>query len=142
MASARDSLLAIVCVGAWALAVSACGAPAPAADDEPIPPPPYESFDARPCPPDSALTWENFGDSFMRNWCTACHASALSGASRGGAPLGVDFDELDGVRAEAERIWARGADDNNTMPPAGVPPEAERALLGEWLACGAKSRTD
>ena len=109
---------------------------------EEIPPPPYTSFAKRPCPTDSVLTWENFGQPFIANWCTACHASAVPEDNRVGAPATVNFDDLDGVREHAERIWARSGDDNNTMPPAGVPPALERAQLGEWLACGAPSRAD
>jgi hypothetical protein len=135
--SARSFVLVAV---AWFAAVGCEGDPAPA--DEEIPPPPYASFDARPCPNDSVLTWENFGQPFMRNWCTSCHADAVAEEGRAGAPLSINFDDLDGVRDHAARIWARGGDQNNTMPPAGVPPELERAQLGEWLACGARSRDD
>ena len=140
MASVRD-LRALVALLVGAGAALACEGPVDEAPED-IPPPPYESFDERPCPTDSALTWENFGQPFMRNWCTACHAESLDEPARGGAPAGIDFNDLDGVRTHAARIWARSADANNTMPPAGVPPEAERAQLGEWLACGAPSRTD
>jgi hypothetical protein len=37
-----------------------------------------------------------------------------------------------------DRIFARAAGDNTSMPPGpDDPPEAERAMLAEWLACGA-----
>jgi cytochrome c5 len=111
VAFARDVRSALVVALSVSLAaiVCACGA-TPAPDDEaPIPQPPYESFEERPCPPDSALTWENFGDPFMRNWCTACHSGSLVGDSRGGAPLGLDFDDLDRVRAAGRRAPRRRA---------------------------------
>jgi hypothetical protein len=111
-------------------------------DDETIPPPPYASFDERPCPSDSVLTWENFGEPFMRSWCTGCHSSSQPVDRRLGAPVEINFDDLDGVREHASRVWSRSADQNNTMPPAGLPPEDERNDLGEWLACGARSRND
>lgn len=41
------------------------------------------------------------------------------------------------AEAHASGIWIRAADQNFSMPPVGPPPEDERALLGEWLACGA-----
>ncbi|HEY4220804.1 MAG TPA: hypothetical protein VGO62_05660, partial [Myxococcota bacterium] len=126
---------------------AACGAAAaPAKTTQPahetIAPPPYESLAARPCPSDSALTWENFGEPYTRDWCTACHSSALDEAHRAGAPVDVNFDNLADVRALKERIWARSGDQNNTMPPAGYAPDPERLELGEWLACGARSRDD
>jgi hypothetical protein len=139
--------LALLFVGAsmcaWAAACPAADTP-PVDDDADveIAPPPYDSLAGRPCPPDSALTWENFGQPYMLSWCTSCHSSALDEEHRALAPLDVNFDDLDGVRAQAEQIWNRSGDQNNTMPPAGVAPALERAQLGEWLACGAPSRND
>lgn len=102
-----------------------------------VPMGPFDSFAERPCPPDSVLTHDNFGGPFMLNWCTGCHSSALEGPDRAGATVGIDFDTIEGIRDHSERIWARSGDQNATMPPAGGPPEMDRALLGEWLACGA-----
>ncbi len=102
----------------------------------------YETFDERPCPEDSELTFESFGGPFLISWCNGCHASGMPEAERQGAPLGIDFDDIDRIRAQAERIWARSGDHNFTMPPAGGPEDDERALLGEWLACGAPSLSD
>ncbi|WP_434426978.1 hypothetical protein [Nannocystis pusilla] len=102
----------------------------------------YPSLDERPCPEDSILTAENFGAPFMLTHCTGCHHVALKEGERAGAPLGVDFESLIKVRAQAERIWARAADQNASMPPVGPPPADERARLGEWLACGAPTAAD
>ena len=127
---------------------AACPAPEPPPpvgdedDDIEIAPPPYDSLADRPCPTDSALTWENFGQPYVISWCTACHSSSLDEVHRAAAPPDVNFDDLDGVRAQAEQIWNRSGDQNNTMPPAGIAPALERAQLGEWLACGAPSRED
>lgn len=93
----------------------------------------------RACPEDSFVTYEDFGGPFMSTWCTGCHASDMPEGMRQEAPLGVDFDTLEAVRARADRIWMRAADHNTTMPPLGGPDEEERNLLGEWLACGAPS---
>ncbi|MBK8262519.1 MAG: hypothetical protein IPK80_14450 [Nannocystis sp.] len=103
---------------------------------------PWADFEARYCPPDSLLTLENFGGPFLLDHCMSCHHSALPADMRQDAPLGVDFDQLAAVRAQAPRIWARAADQNATMPPLGPPAADQRALLGEWLACGAPQDSD
>ncbi|WAS90185.1 hypothetical protein [Nannocystis punicea] len=102
----------------------------------------YPSLDERPCPEDSILTAENFGAPFMLTHCTGCHHVALKEGERAGAPLGIDFESLKKVRAQADRIWARAADQNATMPPVGPPSADERARLGEWLACGAPTAAE
>ena len=103
---------------------------------------PWDSFDERPCPSGSFLTYENFGGPFINSNCTGCHHSGLGDGERQKAPLGVDFDTVALIRAQADRIWARSGDQNDTMPPAGPPGADERALLGEWLACGAPTAAD
>lgn len=103
---------------------------------------PWNSLDERPCPDDSFLTYESFGGPFMLTYCTACHHSRLPADQRQGAPIEVNFDSLDDVRARADRIWARGADHNDTMPPVGAAPAEERTRLGQWLACGAPADAD
>jgi len=102
----------------------------------------WASLEERPCPEDSFLTFENFGAIHLLNYCTGCHASGLPADQRQGAPIEINFDDLQDVRAQAARIWARAADANTTMPPAGGAPADERALLGEWLACGALTDAD
>ncbi len=98
---------------------------------------PWESLDERPCPEDSFLTYDNFGGPFMLTYCNSCHSSRLPADMRQGSPPGVDFDGLEDIRARADRIWVRAADQNLTMPPVGPPSAQERTRLGEWLACGA-----
>lgn len=92
------------------------------------------------CPPGSELSYDNFGQQFMANYCTGCHARELTEAARSGAPKGYDFDTLEGILEEAEEIdeWAAAgpAAINTAMPPGnGGPTEEERRQLGEWLAC-------
>lgn len=103
---------------------------------------PWSSLAERPCPDDSFLTYENFGGPFMLTFCTTCHASRLPADMRQGSPLEVDFDGIDDIRAQADRIWIRAADQNLSMPPVGPPSEQERTRLGEWLACGAPTAAD
>jgi len=94
----------------------------------------------RACPPDSTLTWGNFGAPFMLDWCTGCHADSLPEGGRRDAPRSVNLARLDDVRANMDLVWAEAADHNTTMPPVGGPTAHERALLGEWLACSAMTR--
>jgi uncharacterized membrane protein len=115
-----------------AIAAAGCGG-----GDDGEAPTSWDSLSDRPCPEDSFLTYESFGRGFMQNWCTGCHGAGLPEGMRQGAPVGIDFDTIEAVRAWDDRIWARAGDQNDTMPPVGGPPDEERALLGEWLACGA-----
>lgn len=95
------------------------------------------------CPKGSTLTAENFGGGFMRQYCTRCHSSALSAASRHEAPVGLDFDTSEGVRKHLVSIDAMaGSSTTRTrteMPPDDGPAPTldERKKLSEWLACGA-----
>ncbi|HEU4535393.1 MAG TPA: hypothetical protein VFS00_14795, partial [Polyangiaceae bacterium] len=102
------------------------------------------AFSGSTCPPDSTLTYESFGRDFMASYCTGCHASALRGVKRHGAPSDHDLDTLEAVReTEAGHIDENAAAGpervNVAMPPADYarqPSEEERRRLGEWLACG------
>lgn len=95
------------------------------------------------CPDAQTLDWENFGETFVTDYCTSCHSTSLTGAARNGAPTGIDYDSATAVRANAEGMdthAAAGPDSvNQLMPPAGSPQPTleERELLGEWLACNA-----
>lgn len=84
----------------------------------------------------SQLTYETFGAPFMANWCNGCHSSALPPGMRQDAPVGVDFDTLDLIRAQALTI-VRTTADIRTMPPEGGPSDDERAMLATWMRCGA-----
>jgi hypothetical protein len=106
-----------------------------------------------PSPDPMTLTWDNFGESFMANYCTMCHASSLSHSQRNGAPLYHDYDTLRGVLEIPDHIdedAGSGPDATNTrMPPSKCPgtpggsldrncvkpSDAERAMLSQWLAC-------
>ena len=125
------SALALALAAALA---AACGSEDPAEEQDTGP---WSSLKERPCPEDSFLTYDAFGGPFMITWCNGCHSVDLPDGMRQGASLGVDFDTVEDIRRHATRIWARSGDDNITMPPIGGPDEDERALLGEWLACGA-----
>lgn len=83
------------------------------------------------------LTWDNYGQGYVRSWCAGCHSSALSGDEREGATVGVDFDSHAGVLDHVDRIIDRGTGDAPTMPPVGGSSEDERERVLEWLECGA-----
>jgi len=99
----------------------------------------YLALWARPCPMDSTLSYESFGRNFFDLYCLRCHSAAREGIERGGAPPSANFDALDAISARKDAIWSMAADDNALMPAAGTAPSpAERRLLGDWLACGAR----
>lgn len=69
--------------------------------------------------------------------CTGCHTASVDDpVLRGGAPVGVDFDEL-----SAAREWAAAAMDEvfaGSMPPATEPQPtaAEKQQIYAWASCG------
>ncbi len=94
------------------------------------------------CKEGSTLSWDSFGEKFMTDYCTRCHASSVAGPARQGAPSDHNFESLALVREQMEHIdqlAAAGPESVNTEMPLGgpAPTEAERQMLGEWLACGA-----
>ena len=97
----------------------------------------YTKLDEYPCPPGgTTLTYENFGRAFFANNCQVCHGQTSS--ARNGAPSEVDFGSLDSIHGLKDRIFARAALDNTSMPPGpDDPPAEERHELADWLACGA-----
>ncbi len=94
------------------------------------------------CPEDSELTYANFGEKFMNDYCVSCHSSELSGDERNGAPSDHDLDSRQGIiNSNLEHISLEAAGGpngfNRDMPEDGPEPtDDERLKLGEWLACG------
>ena len=107
----------------WALGSPGCGEPSAA--------------ETHPCPTEGTrLTYENFGKSFLDTRCQGCHGGRPG--QRQGAPESFAFGSHEAARQHLDRIYARAADDNTSMPPGpDDPPSEERARLGEWLGCGA-----
>jgi len=83
------------------------------------------------CPDDSTLTWETFGEAFVTNNCSRCHASQESPRLASQRDVQGNIDIID-------RVAASGPNATNTfMPEEGEVSDADRKKLGEWLACGA-----
>ena len=73
--------------------------------------------------------------------CQPCHSQYQTDRSLGPAPGGVTFDTPESIARLAERIRVRAVE-TRTMPVAnktGIT-DAERELLGRWLAAGAPLR--
>lgn len=87
----------------------------------------------------TTLTYTSFGHSFMDTYCASCHAASVTGTARQGAPTDQVFDTLAQVRAKSDDIMHEAVVEKE-MPYGSAskkPTDAERAQLGEWLACGA-----
>ncbi len=92
------------------------------------------------CPTSNPPTYDSFAKNFFDSYCTSCHASDKTGAMRGGAPSGLNYDTLAGIQKDLSGIdseAAAGPDSTNTSMPPGLPrpTEAERMQLGQFLAC-------
>jgi uncharacterized membrane protein len=96
------------------------------------------TIDEYECPKGgTTLTYDNFGKGFLDAHCQKCHGQPTK--DRNGAPASFDFHTQADALEHKDRIFARAAADNVTMPPGpDDPPADERYQLAEWLACGAK----
>jgi hypothetical protein len=83
----------------------------------------------------AGVQWNGFGQGFLLTYCTACHATTVTGEGRKGAPEGIDFDTLAGTQDHTERIKVRVLTSGD-MPPSGGPSSEELAMLKQWLDCG------
>jgi len=83
------------------------------------------------------LSYETFGEGYLRSWCTGCHHSALEGDDREGAPEAVNLDTHEGALEWLDRVETRATGDEPTMPPVGGADAHERERFAQWLQCGA-----
>jgi len=115
--------------------------------------PPTPTKAVCPTPDPMTLTWDSFGQAFMTEFCTDCHASTLQHSQRNGAPLFHDYDTLMFVLEIPDHIdqWAGSgpAATNTLMPPSRCPSvpggpinrdcpqptDQQRKDLSVWLAC-------
>ena len=99
------SLLSLTAVLVAAVAVACSGSdPASPLSNEVVQAdagtlPSSSAIAGRDCPSMSPLTYQSFGGPFFSNYCTGCHSSKLSAENRHGAPAGLDFDTIGGIRA-------------------------------------------
>jgi len=84
------------------------------------------------CDDAPVVTWENWGEGFMVERCSSCHAA--SSAERNGAPDAVNFDTHDEAVALSDRVLARTVDVGD-MPPSGGVTADDLYLLEVWLSC-------
>lgn len=87
--------------------------------------------------PCGTLTYENFASGFFDVYCLRCHSAGVTGLLRLGAPADVNYDTYEDVSAFLDLIRDR-AGTIGDMPPFGPFPSAEeRAMLLNWIDCGA-----
>lgn len=134
MRSLREHVLAAVVLAA---ALAGCGVDPVAGDGHRSDSDVIVPIDSDTCAT-SYLTYENFGDPFVTSWCRGCHSSEVPVGMRQKAPDDVNFDDVGDVRTWGARIATKVAGPEPSMPPAGGPSTDERALLAEWIACGAR----
>ena len=117
--SRRRTLSRAVHAFAWLLLAIHCGS------DAELGPPTGST-----CPPNSSLTYVNFGKPFLDANCVGCHGPR--------APALSDQASVKAARDSIDRMAAAGPNAINTAMPKdhGVSTD-ERVKLGEWLACGA-----
>lgn len=77
------------------------------------------------CPPESTLTYDNFGKEAVTSNCMSCHDTKSP-----------KLDSVTNIRAHATQIL-EAAVYTDAMPESGTMSLEERQLLGEWLVCGA-----
>jgi mono/diheme cytochrome c family protein len=86
------------------------------------------------CPPDSMAT-QSAGRKVVANRCATCHNSMASGAARAGAPTGVNYDSLEGIRLNLDSGWSET--ESKSMPRGGTLTADEIESVRVFLACGA-----
>ena len=84
------------------------------------------------------LTYDNFGQGFIEDYCLECHHSSVTGSDRKDAPASIDFDDYDLAFRWAVSIKAISGTRPN-MPPSfamALPIPEERMKLVQWIDCG------
>jgi len=94
---------------------------------------PDDPADTGFCAEVPVVTWDNWGEGFLIERCQACHASTSE--NRNDAPEEVVFDTREETLAQADRILARAAGEDATMPPEGGVTDDDKFLLTVWLTC-------
>ena len=89
------------------------------------------------CATAPVLTWENFGEGFLRENCQSCHATNAPYRSTADSPPpdGIHFDNKNNAIELADRILASSTGTAPRMPPQGGVSEEDREKLTLWLEC-------
>lgn len=85
------------------------------------------------CKDAPTVTWENFGEGFIKEACQPCHATTA--IDRHDAPPTVFFDTEDDVWRWAPQVVDVTTGEAPTMPPQGGVSDEDRYLLEVWLTC-------
>lgn len=85
-----------------------------------------DPVDAGACPPGSALTYDSFGEAFVREHCLGCHLASEEPTLTTQAQ----------VQANRQRMLELAVY-STVMPDDGPLTAEQRQQLGEWLECGA-----
>ena len=106
----------------------ACAGPGNAPDD---------TGNIHACAEAPVLTWENFGEGFLRENCQACHASSapFRETSPSPPPPYIHFDTKASALELREAILASATGTSPRMPPQGGPSADARERLRLWLTC-------
>jgi hypothetical protein len=93
------------------------------------------------CPSDNTLTYDNFTQKFVGDYCLRCHSEKVTGAARMMAPADHNFDtyaDVDLLSSHMDELAGSGPSMTNTkMPPSDPKPTLEeRQKFSQWVACG------
>ena len=115
----------------WLIALAACGEVDPTDTGS-------REAESGPCDNAPVLTWENFGEGFLRENCEACHAedAPYRDSAQTPPPGDIHFGDKETALGLRDQILASAAGDSPRMPPRGGLDAAEREKLDIWLRCG------
>lgn len=85
--------------------------------------------------PTNSMTQQVAGRAVVTQRCASCHSSAVTGAARQNAPVGVDYNTLEAIRANADSGYHEAS--AGVMPPTGALNATDLENLRIFLACGA-----
>jgi hypothetical protein len=103
---------------------------------------PTPALSSTECPDGTVWTYDNMGEAYLLNYCTSCHAAALTDDARHGSPVGVDFDTPEAVQVWRANIIETVSAKKPTMPPSLHVPAKESKKFLSWLNCGAPTGSD
>ena len=81
-------------------------------------------------------SFDNYILPFFEKYCNRCHSSVEVGDVRRGAPASSNFDTLDEIEAQHDKIRASLLDDSGMPPTAPFPQTEERDNIIAWIDCG------